>query len=390
MTGQSTISPIQAYFAQALRGKSTWPYWLFGLFFAGGIFAVGQMIVALPMMSFMMPAEASGVPQSAMIFGMLLVTILIMIVIALPMLLFFLGERASPESKKVLFAVGGAFAALVTIVGLWSITVANGQSAESQDVLSAAISASPFFYSLLLISFIPMILGVFAAVKFVHCRSIKSLLTSHTHFRWGRMLQTIIVFWAIAAALGYVTHILGWSEYEYVFDPSRFAKYALISLLFIPLQSAAEEILLRGYLNQGLGKYIKNPWVVFTITSAGFMALHLGNPEAAKGAENGTLILTMSSYFAFGMIACLLTYMDGGLESAIGMHVANNLFASTIMGYDDSVLPTPTVFNTTLDPAKDMVTLVISMALLLFVLWKLRKPLQPDLPTVTDLADDFA
>ncbi|WP_017930769.1 CPBP family intramembrane glutamic endopeptidase [Robiginitomaculum antarcticum] len=388
MTGQSTISPIQAYFAQALRGKSTWPYWLFGLFFAGGVFALGQLLVALPMMSYLMPPEAAAISPAAVMIGMLVVTFIVALVITVPMLLFFLGERASPESRKVLHIVGGIIAALVAIVGIFSVVAGSGDGAESQDILSAAISSSPFFYSLLLISFIPMILGVFAAVKFVHRRPIKSLLTAHTHFRWGRLFQTMLVFWVIAAALGFATHFLGLSDYEYVFDPSRFAIYALISLLFIPLQSAAEEILLRGYLNQGLGKYIKNPWIVFVITSAGFMALHLGNPEAAKGAENGTFVLTMGSYFAFGMIACILTYMDGGLESAIGMHVANNLFASTMMGYDDSVLPTPTVFNTTLDPSKDMILLVLSMALMLFILWKWRKPLQPDLPTSADLADE--
>ncbi len=388
MTGANTLSPIQAYFAQGLRGRSTWQYWLWGIFFAGGIFAIGQIIVAVPMMSSLTPPGAENVPQGAMMIGMIVVLLLMMAAIAVPMLLFFLGLKANDDSRKIMHIVGGVIAALIALLAIASIVASSGDTSGQEDMISAAIKKSPFFYSLILMSFIPMILGIFAAVKWVHGRSIKSVLTSHTHFRWGRVLQTMLVFWAIAGALGFITHLLGWSEYEYVFDPSRFAVYALISLLFIPLQSAAEEILLRGYLNQGLGKYIKNPWVVFFITSAGFAALHLGNPEAIKGAENGTLILTMSSYFAFGFIACILTYMDGGLESAIGMHVANNLFASTIMGYNDSVLPTPTVFNTTLDPAKDMITLVISMSLMLFILWKLRKPLVPDLPSLAETTDD--
>jgi len=389
MTGATTLSPIQAYFAQGLRGRSTWQYWLWGIFFAGGIFALGQMIFAFPMISYIVPETSDPGTSAIMMGGIAVMTVLIAIAVAIPMLLFFLGDKANPDSRKVMHIIGGIIAALIGAGTILMLVASSGSGAGQDDIISDAIARSPFFYLLVLMTFIPMILGIFAAVKWVHRRSIKSVLTAHTHFRWGRVFQTIVVFWAIAGLTALITHFMGWSNYEFVFDPSRFALYALISLMFIPLQSAAEEILLRGYLNQGLGRYIKNPWVVFFITSAGFAALHLGNPEALKGAENGTFILTMGSYFAFGFIACILTYIDGGLESAIGMHVANNLFASIIMGYNDSVLPTPTVFNTTLDPAKDMITLVLSMSLMLFILWKLRKPLVPDLSSRGDGAEDI-
>lgn len=395
MTGANTLSPIQAYFAQGLRGRSTWQYWAFGLFFAGLIFAVLQVpsvVLFLAGLSTMGPealqefASSAETPDPASAGRGMLIFVAAIIASIASITFFFIGAARKPEAKN-LVTIGAVLAIIATAAGIYLMASGGGDEATN-DMLAEGIRQSPLVYLALLISFPPMIMGLCASVKWVHKRSIKSLMTAHTKFRWGRLFQTMIVFWAIAGALGLITHLLGWSEFEYVFNPSRFAMYAVISLLFIPLQSAAEEILLRGYLNQGLGKYIKNPWIVFFITSAGFAALHLGNPEALKGAENGTLLLTMSSYFAFGFIACILTYMDGGLESAIGMHVANNLFASTIMGYDDSVLPTPTVFNTTLDPAKDMITLVLSMSLMLFILWKIRKPLVPDLPSLADTMDD--
>jgi len=86
---------------------------------------------------------------------------------------------------------------------------------------------------------------------------------------------------------------------EFVFDPSRFWGFALVSLFFIPLQSATEEIILRGYLNQGLSRIIRNPWIVFFITSAGFAALHLGNPEIAQSGLEGNKLITLSGYFFF-------------------------------------------------------------------------------------------
>ena len=106
-----------------------------------------------------------------------------------------------------------------------------------------------------------------------------------------------------------------------------------------------------------------------------FASLHLGNPEAAEGAANGKLLMTMSGYFAFGMFACLLTYIDGGLESAIGVHAANNLYASMIMGYDNSALPTPTVYNTELNPSTDLIFTLIALSLVCLILWKFRSPL---------------
>ena len=71
------------------------------------------------------------------------------------------------------------------------------------------------------------------------------------------------------------------------------------------------------------------------------MALHLGNPEATSSADKGLYmhILTVSSYFLFGYLLCVLVYFEGGLETAIGVHVANNLFAAAV-SYTHLTLPT--------------------------------------------------
>ena len=209
-------------------------------------------------------------------------------------------------------------------------------------------------------------------------------MTAHTHFRWARVFQSMAVFWAIAGTLTLVAHVMGFNKVEGVFDGSKFFLYATISLALIPLQSATEEIMLRGYLNQGLGKYIRNPWIVFFITSAMFASLHLGNPEAVEGAASGKLLLTMSGYFAFGMFACVLTYIDGGLESAIGVHAANNLYASILLGYDNSALPTPTAFKTGLNANTDLIFTILTLALVCLVLWKFKKPLIVDAPVTTE------
>jgi len=54
--------------------------------------------------------------------------------------------------------------------------------------------------------------------------------------------------------------------------------------------------------------------------------------------------MIMGSYFLFGYILCVIVYFEGGLEAVIGIHAANNLFAATLVNYEGSVLPTPSLF----------------------------------------------
>ena len=100
----------------------------------------------------------------------------------------------------------------------------------------------------------------------------------------------------------------------------------------------------------------------------------LSNPEALKGAEDGILLLTMSSYFFFGFIACLMVWMDDGLESAIGFHAANNTFAAIFVNYEGSVLPTPSLFMATPNTVIDVPISLTAMALIALILYKTRKP----------------
>jgi len=120
--------------------------------------------------------------------------------------------------------------------------------------------------------------------------------------------------------------------------------------------------------------FLKNKWVVFTITSALFMAMHLANPEAVAGAEKGILPIVMSGYFFFGFAACLMVLMDDGLESAIGVHAGNNTFAALFVNYENSVLPTPSVWQIKAEPVYDSIGTIIILTVVLALLYWLKKP----------------
>lgn len=121
-------------------------------------------------------------------------------------------------------------------------------------------------------------------------------------------------------------------------DPLRwqpqpdFWAFALVIVLVGPFQAAAEEFFFRGYLLQGLGSLIANPWFG-VLTSAAVFALFHGTQNAALFA----------SRFAFGVVVGWLVLRTGGLEAAIAAHVVNNTFAYLLAGATSTIAETRTL-----------------------------------------------
>jgi len=153
-------------------------------------------------------------------------------------------------------------------------------------------------------------------------------------------MSIIFIFYTVLSLIEYQFFPQEYEELTFQTDWGSYFKLLFITLLLVPFQAAAEEFLCRGYLNQALIKYLRSPWVVFAITSGGFAALHAWNPEAA-----GQMGPYLASIFLFGMAMCVLLYFEGGIESAIGAHIANNIFVFGLLGYEDPVLPNTALFT---------------------------------------------
>lgn len=246
--------------------------------------------------------------------------------------------------------------------------------AAQQEILMNIIGSSPLIYGLMLLTFPVTLIGTFFGTKVIHNRTVKSLITAASKIRWSRMLFAALLTFIVYGAITYVTHLFGLAEVKFTFDPKRFFVFAAVSVLLIPLQSAMEEIIFRGYLNQGFGHYIKNKWVVFVITSALFAAMHLANPESVSGAEKGAVehFLVMSSYFLFGFILCVIVFFEGGLEAVIGVHAANNIFAAVFVNYEGSALPTPSLFLSPKPENTDNLFAMVILAAIMLILYKTR------------------
>ena len=231
------------------------------------------------------------------------------------------------------------------------------------------MGASPFAYLLVLLTFPVALIGLYFGQKAIHKRSLTSLHTAAKRFRVSRAIEGFFLTWIVLGLFSLIGNSLGIIDIDFVFNGQTFWIYALVSILFIPLQSATEEIVFRGYLNQGLSHLLRSKWVAFVVTSLIFMAMHLSNPEALEGASSGTLPIVMSSYFFFGFAMCLIVWIDDGLETAIGIHAGNNCFAAMIVNYENSVLPTPSIFLTGQDPIKDAISTVLVLSVIIVITW---------------------
>ena len=187
-----------------------------------------------------MALELSGSELIAILTAFFLVAITPVIAV----LLWFLRRNFEPPMRSKVLKIAGGMVAL-SAVGLAYLIFNSGSDSQEMEIINKWIGLSPIMYLLILLSFPPMAIGLWLGVKHLQNRPILSLHTAAKRFRWRRLLFSMGVFWTIAIILSAFGHLSGLSKAEFVFDASRFWAYLPITPLFIPMQSATEEIALR-------------------------------------------------------------------------------------------------------------------------------------------------
>ena len=237
-------------------------------------------------------------------------------------------------------------------------------------------------YLALFASFVPIFLAPLLTWRFVHGLPMERLYNAAARVRWGFVGRGFIVAFAGYSLLSLGEWLLVPSSAQDVVrqaDWGAFAVLLAITLLLCPVQAASEELLVRGYLNQALVRWTgvqrigarRAPWVAFGLTSTFFAALHAWNPEAA-----GQFWPYMILIGVFGIAMCALVWIEGGLESAIGFHIGNNILAFSVLGYADPDLPNSAVWTwpEPLIGAGDVLQeLVVLPILVLVLLWWNRR-----------------
>jgi uncharacterized protein len=199
------------------------------------------------------------------------------------------------------------------------------------------------FYNL---AFWLFLLGIYLAVRFLHGRSLRSLITPASRISWKRLAQGFSVFFILKLVEIGVSYVLTPDDFTLNFQPSTFLVFVGWLLLLTPLQIAAEELFCRGYLLQGIGSKL-GKWMGILLPSALFTVLHGANPEVTSQTTWEGVFSILGYYFMFGAFLAWLTCKDRTLELALGVHAANNIATFLLVTSPNSVLPSPAVFSVT-------------------------------------------
>lgn len=235
--------------------------------------------------------------------------------------------------------------ALVT-VGAFALVHTLPIPADWTPAVSLAVALAPFA---------GLILGLDLGLRRLHGRGLHSLIRPGGRFRWGLLAASGGVWLAISALGDGLMSLVYPGSYALTFDPALFWPVAMVAVLLLPIQVAAEELWFRGYLTQGVGLAggAALGWIGPALL---FGLLHGFNPEV--GAYG--LLLTLPVYISMGLLLGWVTLRSAGLEMSLGLHLANNLYATLLVTAPASALPAPALF--TVDQAHPEVALAVNLA----------------------------
>lgn len=261
-------------------------------------------------------------------------------------------------------------------IGAIPLLIAVFKKSASNPAVYSQLSANPNDLSILGVSpnigfimmLFPFMMGLLAfiiLVKPLNRRTARVTINGTGKIRWKRFFISAAV-WLILSAL-YLFFYLK-------IDPANFSLnnktaslliLSLVSVLFIPFQSAFEEMLFRGYLMQGFAALVKNRWFPLIMTSLLFGLMHSFNPEVK---EFGFFTM-IPQYIVFGMIFGIITIFDDGIEAAMGAHTANNIFLCIMVTNSSSALQTPALYEQyNIHPWTEFGALVVIGMLFIFIL----------------------
>lgn len=197
---------------------------------------------------------------------------------------------------------------------------------------------------LIILFFATSLFGLLIAIKFIHRKKILSVITSARQIRWNRIIYAFVLWMSLSAAMEVISYFLTPENYIFSFKLESFVPLFFIAVLLLPIQTSFEEIFIRGYLMQGIGLLGFFRFVPLIITSVIFGSLHIMNPEI----DQFGLWIMMSFYIGFGLFLGIITLMDDGLEIPLGIHAANNIYASVFVTYSGGALQTDALFKMTI------------------------------------------
>lgn len=265
---------------------------------------------------------------------------------------------------SVFFAVGQiSYMAGLSLVGVSLDDWTNYSMGQARELMG-----NNLFFIINLFPFVAIFIALLLAIKYIHQRPILSIFTARNTFDWKRFFLSFSLFGIVlVGGLYYVS--LTSKNIHWNYHADSFWMLAGISFFILPLQTAVEELLFRGYMLQGNIKLCKKPFISAVVSSVVFAVLHMGNPEVEiLGAQ------ILVYYFSCGLFMALLTILDDGLELSLGFHTINNIFGALLVTNNWQVFQTDALYMDTSAPSIGFdiwMIILVFFPVLLFIYHKL-------------------
>ncbi|MBK1635883.1 CPBP family intramembrane glutamic endopeptidase [Rhodovulum adriaticum] len=227
--------------------------------------------------------------------------------------------------------------------------------------------SSPAQTLFLLGSFVGLWLGVVIATPALHYREPGTLFgpLRDTLRGFFRALGVLLPVYAAMFGLVMLTTPL-----DPNLDPGTWARLLPAALVLVLIQTSAEELVFRGYLQQQLAARFAARAIWMGLPALAFTALHY-NPMAGANAW-----IVLAAVLGFALAAADLTERSGSLGMAMGWHFINNcsaLLLTSVKGTITGLSLYVTPFDLT-DTGAAPLALGLDI-LAIFIVWRLLRAL---------------
>ena len=217
---------------------------------------------------------------------------------------------------------------------LWWLSGTADPQAWLTPIIGAATPAGTL---ILLATFFGMALGPMLVVRLLHKRGAATLFG-----RGAIVIRHFVVAAGVVGAVYAISLVIWFMRFDAVPNLSWSLWLSLLPLALLGLlvQTGAEELLFRGYLQQQLAARFASPLIWMVLPSLAFGAAHY-DPATAGG--NVWLLIVAAGLF--GLVAADLTAVSGSIGAAWGFHFANNVAAVLIIAVQGT-MPGLALFTT--------------------------------------------
>jgi Predicted protease of the Abi (CAAX) family len=245
-----------------------------------------------------------------------------------------------------------------------------GEISNIYPFIQSTISNPILLVVLVGVSYTISVFLFYICLRFVHHKKFLSVINTVSGLRWKLLLKGLVLWALILFILSLPSLIFNPGGYEITYNSESFLILLIICLLAFPIQASFEEILFRGYLMQGFSLVSKKPWVPLVLTSLIFGSVHVLN-----GTNLYMDLSIVASTFVIGMMLGIIALGDNGIETAMGVHIANNLYVALFFNSTDSGLPgLPSMVTTQAsEPFSGLPFLILAAILMIAILFWGRK-----------------